>query len=94
MRFRPAVTRTLLLLAVVIAILSAGCAQYTDASDTESHYYKGKQFVHKRTTRTGSRQQAVGNADSRYLGSHFTIACCLLPAADCPVFPLDNAARL
>jgi len=33
----------------LLAALLAGCAQYSDASDPDPHYFKGKQFVHKRT---------------------------------------------
>ena len=49
MKIRLTLVRNLLLLAAAFAILASGCAQYTDASDPDPHYYKGKQFVHKRT---------------------------------------------
>ena len=49
MQFRTALSRGLLLIAAALTILASGCAQYADASDPDPHYYKGKQFVHKRT---------------------------------------------
>ena len=39
----------IVLLTAAFAIATAGCAQNTDASDPDPHYYKGKQFTHKRT---------------------------------------------
>jgi hypothetical protein len=49
MRVRPGLLRSvLLLLAAAYAIAASGCAQNTDASDPDPHYYKGKQFTHKR----------------------------------------------
>ncbi len=48
MQFRPVIVRSLLLLAAALAVMATGCAQYSDASDPDPHYFKGKQFVHKR----------------------------------------------
>jgi hypothetical protein len=39
----------LFLLAAAFTIAAAGCAQNTDASDPDPHYYKGKAFIHKKT---------------------------------------------
>ena len=47
---RPAlIWNFVLLLAATFALAATGCAQNTDASDPDPHYYKGKQFTHKRT---------------------------------------------
>jgi len=48
MQIRPSLVRSLLLLAAALAVMAAGCGQYNDASDPDPHYFKGKQFVHKR----------------------------------------------
>ena len=49
MPFRPRMLRAaILLLVAAFAIGAAGCRQDTDASDPDPHYYKGKQFTHKR----------------------------------------------
>ena len=50
MQIRTALVRSLILLAAALAVLASGCAQYSDASDPDPHYFKGKGFVHKRTS--------------------------------------------
>jgi hypothetical protein len=50
MPIRPRLLRgAVLLLLAAFAIAGAGCQPATDASDPDPHYYKGKQFVRKRT---------------------------------------------
>lgn len=49
MRRRITILRALLLAGAALAVLNAGCGQYSDASDPDPHYFKGKHFVHKRT---------------------------------------------
>lgn len=50
MQYRPTMRQAVFaLLAAAFAITVCGCAQNTDASDPDPHYYKGKEFRHKRT---------------------------------------------
>jgi hypothetical protein len=50
MSYRTAAIRAAIaLLAMVFSVLVSGCTSTTDASDPDPHYYKGKQFTHKKT---------------------------------------------
>jgi hypothetical protein len=51
MRVRNNLLRgVVLLLIAAFAVGASGCASTTDASDPDPHYYKGKQFTHKKTS--------------------------------------------
>jgi len=44
-----AIRAAIALLAAMFAVMVSGCNPTTDASDPDPHYYKGKQFTHKKT---------------------------------------------
>lgn len=45
----PAIRVAIALIATAMVLAVTGCHPTTDASDPDPHYYKGKQFTHKKT---------------------------------------------
>ncbi len=49
MSYRTAIRAAIALMGAALVLAVTGCAQNTDASDPDPHYYKGKNFTHKKT---------------------------------------------